>query len=184
MSKQISGHTGLLCLLGSPVAHSISPAMHNKACELLDLDYAYLAFDVKEEEMADAIKALKLMNAKGWNVTMPGKNIMVELADEVSLASEISGSANTVVNENGKLYATTTDGIGFMEAVKENDFDLSQKTMTLMGAGGAATAILVQAALSGLKEIHVFNVKDGFYQRALEIVEKLNKKNRLQGEPQ
>lgn len=176
MSKQISGHTGLLCLLGSPVAHSISPAMHNKACELLDLDYAYLAFDVKEEEMADAIKALKLMNAKGWNVTMPGKNIMVELADEVSLASEISGSANTVVNENGKLYATTTDGIGFMEAVKENDFDLSQKTMTLMGAGGAATAILVQAALSGLKEIHVFNVKDGFYQRALEIVEKLNKK--------
>lgn len=88
MSKQISGHTGLLCLLGSPVAHSISPAMHNKACELLDLDYAYLAFDVKEEEMADAIKALKLMNAKGWNVTMPGKNIMVELADEVSLASK------------------------------------------------------------------------------------------------
>lgn len=80
------------------------------------------------------------------------------------------------MNENGKLYATTTDGIGFMEAVKENDFDLSQKTMTLMGAGGAATAILVQAALSGLKEIHVFNVKDGFYQRALEIVEKLNKK--------
>lgn len=176
MTSNISGHTGLLCLLGSPVAHSISPAMHNEACRQLGLDYAYLAFDVKEENMPKAIEALKLLGARGWNITMPGKNIMCKLADRLSPASEISGSANTVINDNGVLTATTTDGVGFMEAVKENGMDLTGKTMTLLGAGGAATAILVQAALDGLKEIHVFNIKDAFYPRAQEIADKLNEK--------
>lgn len=176
MSNDITGRTQLLCLIGSPVSHSISPAMHNEACRELGLDYAYMAFDVPEEKMPQAIEALKLMNARGWNVTMPGKNIMCTLADRLSPASEISGSANTVINDKGILTATTTDGIGFMEAVKENGVDLSGKVMTLMGAGGAATAILVQAALDGLKEIHVFNVRDGFYKRAEEIVRKLNEK--------
>lgn len=174
MSQNITGHTGLLCLLGSPVSHSISPAMHNEALSQLGLDYAYLAFDVTEEQMPQAVEALKLLGARGWNITMPGKNIMCKLADKLSPASEISGSANTVINDNGVLTATTTDGIGFMEAVKENGVDLKGKTMTLMGAGGAATAILVQAALDGLKKIHVFNVRDGFYPRAEEIVRKLN----------
>lgn len=176
MSKNITGHTGLLCLLGSPVEHSISPAMHNEACDALGLDYTYLAFDVKEEDMPEAVEALKLLNCRGWNVTMPGKNIMCKLADKLSPASEISGSANTVINDNGVLTADTTDGVGFMNAVKECGADLTGKTMTLLGAGGAATAILVQAALDGLKEINVFNVRDGFFTRAEEIARKLNER--------
>lgn len=90
MSKHITGHTGLLCLLGSPVAHSVSPEMHNEACDQLGLDYSYLAFDVPEDKMPQAVEGLRTMGARGWNITMPGKNIMCKLADKVSPASEIS----------------------------------------------------------------------------------------------
>lgn len=176
MAKNITGHTGLLCLLGSPVAHSVSPAMHNEACNQLGLDYAYLAFDVPEEKMPEAVEGLRTMGARGWNITMPGKNIMCKLADKVSPASEISGACNTIVNDDGVLTAYTTDGVGFMRAVKENGVDIIGKKMTLLGAGGAATAILVQAALDGVAEINVFNVRDNFYSRAEEIVAKLNER--------
>ena len=107
---------------------------------------------------------------------MPGKNIMCKLADKVSPASEISGACNTIVNDDGVLTAYTTDGVGFMRAVAENGVDIIGKKMTLLGAGGAATAILVQAALDGVAEINVFNVKDAFYPRAEEIVKKLNER--------
>ena len=176
MSTEITGHTGLLCLLGSPVAHSISPAMHNEACRILGLDYAYLAFDVPEDKMPQAVEGLRTLGARGWNITMPGKNIMCTLADKLSPASEISGACNTVVNENGVLVGHTTDGIGFMSAVAENNVNIIGEKMTLLGAGGAATAILVQAALDGVREINVFNVKDSFYPRAGEIVAKLNER--------
>lgn len=157
MSNHITGHTGLLCLLGSPVAHSLSPEMHNEACRLLGLDYAYLAFDVPEEKMAQAVEGLRTLGARGWNITMPGKTIMCQLADRRSAASEISGACNTIVNENGVLTAYTTDGIGFMRAAAEEGADMIGKKMTLLGAGGAATAILVQAALDGVAEIDVYN---------------------------
>ena len=176
MSNHITGHTGLLCLLGSPVAHSVSPEMHNEACSQLGLDYTYLAFDVPEEKMPQAVEGLRTMGAQGWNITMPGKNIMCKLADKVSPASEISGACNTIVNDDGVLTAYTTDGVGFMRAVAENGVDIIGKKMTLLGAGGAATAILVQAALDGVAEINVFNVKDAFYPRAEEIVKKLNER--------
>ena len=165
MSKHITGHTGLLCLLGSPVAHSVSPEMHNEACDQLGLDYTYLAFDVPEDKMPEAVQGLRTMGARGWNITMPGKNIMCKLADKVSPASEISGACNTIVNDNGVLTAYTTDGV-----------DIIGKKMTLLGAGGAATAILVQAALDGVAEINVFNVRDNFFARAEEIVAKLNER--------
>lgn len=176
MTQSITGHTGLLCLLGSPVAHSISPAMHNEACDALGLDYAYLAFDVPEEDMPKAVEALKLFKTRGWNITMPGKNIMCTLADKLSPASEITGACNTIVNEDGVLTAYTTDGIGFMKAVEECGVNIIGKNMTLLGAGGAATAILVQAALDGVKEIDVFNIRDDFFGRLEEIAEKLNER--------
>ena len=178
MSKHITGHTGLLCLLGSPVAHSVSPEMHNEACDQLGLDYTYLAFDVPEEKMPEAVQGLRTMGVRGWNITMPGKNIMCKLADKVSPASEISGACNTIVNDNGVLTAYTTDGVGFMRAVAENGVDIIGKKMTLLGAGGAATAILVQAALDGVAEINVFNVRDEFFSRAEEIVAKLNERTK------
>lgn len=84
MKHTITGHTGLICLLGSPCAHSISPMMHNAAFEALDLDYRYLAFDVNEETLPAAVDGLKAMNARGFNLTMPDKNRMVSLCDQLS----------------------------------------------------------------------------------------------------
>lgn len=176
MTTPITGHTGLLCLLGSPVEHSISPAMHNEACNALNLDYRYLAFDVCEDQMPSAVEGLKALGVRGWNITMPGKNIMCKLADELSAASEITGACNTIVNDHGKLTAYTTDGIGFMEAVKENGVNIIGENMTLLGAGGAACAILVQAALDGVRQIDVFNVRDPFFSRLEEIAQKLNER--------
>lgn len=175
MSKPITGHTGLLCLLGSPVEHSISPAMHNEAFQQLDLDNVYLAFDVPEEKMPQAVEALKLMKARGWNITMPGKNIMCKLADKVSPASEITGACNTIVNDDGVLTAYTTDGTGFMKAAEENGMKVVGENMTLLGAGGAASAILAQAALDGARQIDIFNIRDNFFGRLEDMAEKLNK---------
>ena len=167
MSNQITGHTGLICLLGSPCKHSISPMMHNKSFELLGLDYRYLAFEVTEDTLETAVKGLKVMGARGFNLTMPCKNKVVSLCDKLSPAARLIGAVNTVVNDNGILTGHNTDGIGYMQSVKDAGYDIIGKKMTLLGAGGAATAILVQAALDGVKEISVFLRKTSrFYDRA------------------
>lgn len=176
MTYEITGHTVLTGLLGSPVAHSISPMMHNEAFRRLGLDYAYLAFDVGTENLKTAVEGLKTLGARGFNVTMPDKNLMCSLVDKLSPASEIGGAVNTVVNDNGVLTGYTTDGIGFMRSVREEGVDILGKKMTLLGAGGAAAAILVQAALDGVAEISVFNIRDDFFTRAEEIMEKLREK--------
>lgn len=174
MKETITGHTQLTCLLGSPVEHSISPKMHNLAFSHLDLDYAYLAFDINETQMEDAIQSLKLLSVKGFNVTMPGKNRMYELADDLSTAARLIGACNTVVNENGRLIGHNTDGVGFMRALEDESVHVIGKKMTLLGAGGAATAILVQAALDGVQAIDIFSIRDQFFDRAIAIVDRLN----------
>jgi quinate/shikimate dehydrogenase len=169
---KISGTTQLLCLLGSPAAHSISPAMHNEAFRYHDLDYAYLAFDVKETELPRVVEALKIMNVRGFNLTMPNKNRMCSLCDRLSPAAEISGAVNTVLHENGVLTGYTTDGVGYMRACADAGYSIIGKKMTLFGAGGAAMAILVQAALDGVAEISLFT-RDPKRLRTKEIVGKL-----------
>ncbi len=174
MEARITGHTVLTGLLGSPVEHSISPAMHNEAFRALGLDYAYLAFDVGTDTLKTAVDGLKVLGVRGFNLTMPDKNLMCELADSLSPAARMTGAVNTVVNDNGTLIGHTTDGIGYMRAAQDAGHDLTGKTMTLLGAGGAAAAICAQAALDGLKEIHVFNIRDQFWGRAQKLVDDIN----------
>lgn len=176
MAYEITGHTVLTGLLGSPVAHSISPMMHNEAFRQLELDYAYLAFDVGTDNLKTAVDGLKVMGVRGFNLTMPDKNLMCSMVDKLSPASEIGGAVNTVVNDNGVLTGYTTDGIGFMRAVSETSVDIIGKKMTLLGAGGAAAAILIQAALDKVAEISVFNIRDEFFTRAEKTIEKLHEK--------
>lgn len=176
MAIEITGHTGLTGLLGSPVAHSISPAMHNEAFRQLNLDYVYLCFDVNTNELPEAVEGLKMMKVRGFNLTMPNKNLMTTLCDKLSPASEISGAVNTVVNDSGILTGHTTDGKGFMLALADKGYDIIGKKMTLFGAGGVATAMLVQAALDGVREISVFSIHDQFYERAQNIVNQLNER--------
>ncbi len=171
----ITGHTRLVCLLGDPVEHSISPAMHNEAFRQLGIDCAYLAFRVGTDTLADVVDTLKKINVLGFNLTMPDKNKVCELCDELTPAVEIGGAANTVVNRDGKLIAYTTDGIGFMDACKASGFDIIGKKMTLLGAGGAAKAILIQAALDGVSEISVFSRKSSTWDQTEELIQKLNR---------
>ncbi|SFR67630.1 shikimate dehydrogenase [Anaeromicropila populeti] len=176
MLQEITGHTRLTGLLGSPVAHSISPMMHNEAFRQLGLDYVYLAFDVNTKSLKTAVEGLKALNVRGFNLTMPNKNLMCEYVDKLSIAAEISGAINTVVNENGVLTGHTTDGTGYMQAVQDAGHSIIGEKMTLLGAGGAASSVLVQAALDGVSEIDVFSIRDQFFPRAEELVDTINKK--------
>ena len=176
MEKRISGHTGLLALIGSPVGHSGSPAMYNYSFEKLGLDYAYVAFDIKEDKVKDAIAAMKTFNMRGCNVTMPDKVEAAKYMDELSPAARIIGAINTIVNDNGKLTGHITDGEGFVHNLKDHGIDIKGKKITVAGGGGAATAIEIQAALDGVKEISIFNIHDKFWANAEETVRKINEK--------
>lgn len=171
----ITGHTRLTALLGSPVAHSISPLMHNEAFQLLDLDYTYLCFEVNEETLPAAVDGLKACGIRGFNLTMPNKNKIVELLDELSPAARLTGAVNTVVNDDGHLIGYNTDGVGYMQAVKDAGYDITGKTITIMGAGGAATAICAQAALDGVEKIHIFARETSrFWDRTQKLAENIN----------
>ena len=156
MKKDITGHTRLICLLGDPVAHSVSPAMHNLSFETLGLDYTYLAFQTSVEQFDNTVATLKQVGARGFNCTMPCKRIAAERCDIISPAAKLMNSVNTVVIEDGKLYGHNTDGIGFMCSVIDAGHDIIGKQMTLLGSGGASSAVLTQAALDGVEKINVF----------------------------
>nr|UWI49290.1 shikimate dehydrogenase [Clostridioides difficile] len=172
---EISGRTGLFALIGTPVGHSKSPIMYNYSFEKLDLDYRYLAFDITVDKVKDALSAIKTFNIKGANVTMPCKTAVTEYMDELSPAARIIGACNTIVNEGGKLIGHITDGVGYVRNLKENGVDVKGKKLTIMGAGGAATAIQVQCALDGAREISIFNAKDDFYKRAEQTIGNIKK---------
>ena len=181
MSTPITGHTGLTALLGSPVAHSISPMMHNESFRYHNLDYVYLCFDVNEEGLAIAVDGLKKIGIRGFNLTMPNKNKMVELVDHLSPAGELIGAINTVVNDDGILTGHNTDGVGFMRSLEDAGHNVIGKTMTMLGAGGAATAICAQAALDGVKCIHIFaRTTSRFWNRTAEFVKKINETTNCQ----
>ena len=172
--NEITGHTKLTGLLGSPVAHSKSPLMHNEAFKELGLDYVYLCFDVPENNLKTAFEGLKKLNVAGFNCTMPDKTLICELVDELSPAASMIGAVNTVVNDNGKYIGHNTDGIGYMQSVKDAGYNIIGENMTLLGAGGAASSILVQAALDGVKSINVFSLKDRFWGKAEKMVDAVN----------
>lgn len=171
--QKITGHTTMTCLLGSPVAHSISPMMHNEAFSLLGLDYVYLAFDVGKESLETVVSAFRKMNVRGFNLTMPDKVAVCELCDELSDAAKLIGAVNTVVNENNHLVGHNTDGIGYMRALSDAGFSITGGKMTLLGAGGAATAVCVQAAIDGVKEISIFNRKSPTFERAEALAQRV-----------
>lgn len=170
----ITGKTKLTGLIGSPVSHSISPQMHNEAFRQLGLDYVYLAFDVSPDSLKTAVDGLKSIGISGFNVTMPLKTAILPLMDELTPAAQIAGACNTVINNGGKLTGHTTDGTGFMHAVSDAGYDIIGKSMVLLGAGGAATAICAQAALDGVKRIDIFEQNIApFFDKALQFAEKV-----------
>lgn len=173
MGLNVTGHTQTLCLFGSPVSHSGSPAMYNYSYEKLGLDYVYTCYDVKEEDMEKALEAVRLFNFRGGNVTMPGKIAAYTLCDELSDSAKLIGAVNTFVNEDGKLIGHNTDGIGFVKNLADHGVDIKGKKITVAGGGGAATAIQCQCALDGVKEISIFNKKDAFFERTVNTANRI-----------
>lgn len=176
MAERITGHTELIGLIATPIRHSSSPTMHNHAFAKLGLDYAYLAFEVGNDQLEDTIKGFRAMNVRGCNVSMPNKTVVHKYLDQLSPAAELCGAVNTIVNDNGVLTGHITDGIGFMESVRDRGFDPIGKKVTIVGCGGAGTAIQIQAALDGVAELAIFNIQDASFERGKQTVKDINEK--------
>lgn len=181
---QITGHTELIGLLAYPIRHSQSPATHNAAYDSLGLDIVNLAFEVDAHELEDAIKGFRALGLRGANVSMPNKTLVHKYMDEVSPAAQLCGAINTIAavkTRDPETHETTThltghitDGIGYMKALKDNNIDPIGKKVTIVGSGGAATAVQIQAALDGVAEMSIFARDDSFLPNALETVKKIN----------
>lgn len=165
LTLQISGTTTMLGLIGTPVAHSKSPAMYNHCFQKFGLDWAYLAFDVPAERTGEAVAAIRTLHMRGANVTMPCKNAVIPFLDELTPAARAIQAVNTIVNEDGVLVGHNTDGCGYTQNLRRNGIEVEGKKIVLLGGGGAASAIAIQAALEGAAEIAVFNLRDTFWPR-------------------
>ena len=159
----ISGRTKLVGLVGSPVEHSMSPVMHTDSFKRLGVNAVYVAFDVTPDHLGDVVRGLAEMGAVGYNVTMPCKTAVCQYLDELSPAAELMGAVNTVVVQDGKSIGHNTDGAGFVHNLRLHGFDPEGKVVTIVGAGGAGSAIFTQLALDGVACVNVFNRKDDFW---------------------
>jgi len=151
-AQVIDGTTRLVGLLGYPVAHSLSPYIHNHAFRSLSLPFAYVPIDVKPEGLADAVAALKSLSFAGANVTIPHKQAVVKLCDEVSQLSKLTGTVNTVYFRDGRLCGTTTDAEGFYRALAWMKHDARGGRIVILGNGGVARTLAFALAHDRLPE--------------------------------
>lgn len=157
MAGMIGGETRLLALIGDPVGHSLSPAMHNASFAADGLDYVYVALNVKADQLPAAVRGAAALGLRGFNVTMPHKRAMVGLVDDLDGGAEISGAVNTVVVEDGKLRGFNTDGPGMIEACREAGIGLEGREVLLLGAGGAAASVAAALCDAGVGELRIAN---------------------------
>lgn len=173
-AKHISGHTHLISLLGTPIRHSASPVTHSVSFELTGIDAVYLAFEATPDDLPDILSAMRRMG--GWdgsNVTMPNKQAVIPHLDGLSDAAALIGAVNVIEKtEEGKLIGHNTDGAGFMKNIAKYGVVPEESTFTLIGPGGAGSAIMVQAALDGVKTVHIFARENGpSYKHAQTLIE-------------
>ncbi|MCA1056220.1 shikimate dehydrogenase [Rossellomorea aquimaris] len=148
----------LFGVIGDPIAHSMSPEMHNAAFGELGIRSVYGKFHVTKEDLTDGIKGIKALGLRGCNVTVPHKTAVMPLLDEIDPLAEAIGAVNTVVNREGKLIGYNTDGLGYVEGLKKIvTGELSRKTVLIIGAGGAARAIYYTLASLGVNKIDLTN---------------------------
>jgi shikimate dehydrogenase len=142
-------------IFGFPVAHSRSPAMHNRAFEALGLDARYVPFAVAPEHLADAVRGARALGIRGWNITLPHKTAIMPWLDEIDSIARAIGAVNTVVRDGDQLRGTNTDAEGLTRALLEAGATLTGARATVLGAGGAARASVVGLARAGAGRIQV-----------------------------
>lgn len=151
----INGKTQLIGLLGWPVSHSFSPAMHNAAAEALGLNWAYVPLPVAPENVATAVSSLSSLGIRGVNVTVPHKQAVMPLLDELEPGAQAIGAVNTiVVAENGRLTGHNSDWSGFLADLQTYDISVAGRDCLLLGAGGSARAVAYGLAKSGAR-VHI-----------------------------
>ena len=138
----ITGKTKLMGVIGYPVTHTASPVMHQAAYEYLGCDYAYVPLEVKPELLGEAIAGIRALSFMGVNVTIPYKETVMPFLDEIDPQAQKIGAVNTIVNREGRLIGYNTDGAGFLYALEqEGQFNMADKSVVILGAGGAAKGI-------------------------------------------
>jgi shikimate dehydrogenase len=146
-------------LIGHPLEHSLSPAMHNAAFQQLGIDYEYVPFEVLPKDLEEALTGLRALHLKGFNVTVPHKESVIPYLDEVTKIAEDIGAVNTVKIEDDKLIGYNTDGPGFIESLKQDaKFEPKGKKVVILGAGGASRAVAIVLAEAGAKTITLSDV--------------------------
>jgi len=169
--QYIGPQTKVCALFGHPVKHSFSPPMHNAAFKHLGLNFIYAAFDIASENLEAALDAVRILDLAGVNLTIPHKENVVQYLDSLHRSAELSGAVNTVTNNEGLLTGYNTDGPGFRRSLWQDcSMDTNGKVAMLVGAGGAAKAVGMELALSGVAELGILNRKT---QRAVSLAENI-----------
>jgi len=154
---KITGLTQVIGLIGNPVEHSISPILHNLLSSKLKNDAVYAAFRVKEQDLTEAISGIRALNIVGMNVTIPHKIAVMPLLDEVSPEAQLLGAVNTIIHIDGRLIGTNTDALGFYQQLIQSEGSIQDKTVLILGAGGAARVIALDLAQRGIKKMILWN---------------------------
>jgi shikimate dehydrogenase len=158
MKTTINAKTSIYTLFGDPVAHSLSPVMHNAAFQTLGYDCVYVACHVPPAQIRAAVMGIRALGIKGVNITIPHKQAVIAGLDEVCGDALLSGSVNTIINRDGRLIGMSTDGIGFVRSLKEEGaFSPAGKRVLLLGAGGAALAVVYRLLATGITALTVIN---------------------------
>jgi shikimate dehydrogenase len=158
MNLEIRGRTKVVGIIGWPVEHSLSPLIHNAAFAALDLDFVYVPFPVDPKELAAAVRGLQAMGVAGFNVTIPHKEAIIPLLDDLSVEARLMGAVNTVQRQGDRLIGHNTDGAGLVKSLRDDlGSDISGSRVLLLGAGGAARAALVALCQAGAASVAVAN---------------------------
>lgn len=168
---KVSGGTRVCALIGCPVEHSLSPAMHNAAFQHLGLDYIYVAFNVPPERLGDAVLGIKGLGIYGVNVTMPHKINVIKYLDELDEGARLAGSVNTILNRGEKLVGYTTDGLGALRALRHAGIDPAGRKVVILGAGGASRSICFALA-NHVRELIILNRT---LERAVKLADELRR---------
>ena len=170
---KLDGYTRMAAVVANPIKHSISPFIHNRAFEATNTNGVYLAWEIEASDLAETVANIRRYQMFGINLSMPYKEQVIPYLDELSEEARLIGAVNTVVNQNGILIGYNTDGKGFFKSLPS--FEISNKKMTLLGAGGAAKSILAQAILDGVSQVSVF-VRESSIEKTRYYLETLQKK--------
>ncbi|MFZ3064395.1 MAG: shikimate dehydrogenase [Nitrospirota bacterium] len=155
---KITGKTKIVGIFGYPVEHTFSPLMHNAAFSALGLDYSYIPFEVRPEDLKRAVEGIRALNIRGVNITVPHKEAVIKYLDELSKEAKLIGAVNTIENKGGKLIGHNTDGRGFIKSLLDDaKTRVKGKSVLLLGAGGAGKGVAVSCALEGASEITIAN---------------------------